>query len=109
MEMVSMSSGCDAPAVHVRSEPRPRRETVQSGVSLLILLATLLYGAVALAVPDEDLLGKAEGYPICPPSVRPETRCLVSLVSRFDEVLPARKVAKGIAVRLLTRAAAEPV
>jgi CubicO group peptidase (beta-lactamase class C family) len=67
-----------------------------------------LFAAGALAAPDEAALGKAEGYPICPMSVRPDTRCLVGLVSRFDEVFPARKVARGAETRLLKRAAREP-
>jgi CubicO group peptidase (beta-lactamase class C family) len=79
------------------------------GARLLSLLAGVLLAVGASAAPDEDLLGKAEGYPICPGSVRPETRCLIGLVSRFDEVFPARKVARGAAVRPLTRVASEPV
>ena len=97
-----------APLTHVRSEATSREEIVQGGVRLLIFLAGLLFAAGAFAAPDEEALGKAEGYPICPPSVRMETRCLVGLVSRYDEVFPARKVAKGAAARPLKRAAAEP-
>jgi CubicO group peptidase (beta-lactamase class C family) len=81
---------------------------VKAGVRLLVLLGSLLFAAAALAAPDEEALGKAEGYPICPPSLRMEMRCLVGLVSRFDEVFPARTVAKGTAARPLKRAAAEP-
>jgi len=72
----------------------------------MLLLAC--FAATALAAPDEDRLGKNEGYPICAPAMRTETRCLVGLVSRFDEVYPARKVAKGDQARPLKRAAAEP-
>jgi CubicO group peptidase (beta-lactamase class C family) len=79
------------------------------GVRLLSLLVSIFLAVGASAAPDEDLLGKADGYPICPSSPRPETRCLVGLVSRFDEVFPARTVARGTAVRPLMRAAAEPV
>lgn len=71
--------------------------------------AALLAHPVAHAAPDEDLLGKADGYPVCPRSLRPEPRCLVSLVSRFDEIYPARVVARGSWVRPLGRAASEPV
>src|SRR2546427_473544 len=39
---------------------------------------------------------------------RPDMRCLVGLVSRFDEVFPARIVARGAKERPLKRAAAEP-
>jgi CubicO group peptidase (beta-lactamase class C family) len=79
------------------------------GVRHLVFFASFLVAVGAFAAPDEDALGKAEGYPICPQSVRPETRCLVGLVSRFDEVFPARKVARGAAVLPLKRAAVEPV
>jgi len=85
-----------------------REEIVQGGVRLLVLLGSLFFAAGAFAAPDEAALGKAEGYPICPPSLRPDTRCLVGLVSRFDEVFPARKVAKGAPTRPLKRAAAAP-
>ena len=65
------------------------------GARLLVLLAIVFLVAGAFAAPDEAALGKDEGYPICPASLRPETRCLVGLVSRFDEVFPARKVARA--------------
>src|SRR5438034_3951070 len=81
---------------------------MQGGIRLLVSLGSFFFAAGVLAAPDEEALGKAEGYPICPPSLRPETRCLVGLVSRFDEVFPARKVARGAEVRPLKRAAAEP-
>jgi CubicO group peptidase (beta-lactamase class C family) len=72
----------------------------------------LLGGAVvatgAAAAPDELALGKAEGYPLCPPSLTIETRCLVAFVSRRDEVSPARTVARGAQTRPLGRAVAEP-
>jgi CubicO group peptidase (beta-lactamase class C family) len=75
---------------------------------LLVLLAIVLFAAGAFAAPEEEALGKAEGYPVCPASLRPETRCLIGLVSRFDEIIPARKVARGAEARPLKRAAAEP-
>ncbi|MBK9116891.1 MAG: serine hydrolase [Betaproteobacteria bacterium] len=70
--------------------------------------AAVLAHGVAHAAPDEDLLGRADGYPLCPKSLRPEPRCLVGLVSRFDEVFPARVVERGAWVWPLRRAAAEP-
>jgi CubicO group peptidase (beta-lactamase class C family) len=76
---------------------------------LLAFFAIVLLAANAVAAPDEEALGKAEGYPVCAPSLRPETRCLVGLVSRFDEVFPARKVARAAQARPLKRAPAEPV
>jgi CubicO group peptidase (beta-lactamase class C family) len=80
---------------------------MQAGIRL-VLLGNLLFAPGALAAPDEEALGKAEGYPICPMLVRPDTRCLVGMVSRFDEVFPARKAAMGAAARPLKRVAAEP-
>jgi CubicO group peptidase (beta-lactamase class C family) len=77
-------------------------------LTLPVLLALALVTDVA-AAPDEEALGKAEGYPICPPSLRIETRCLVGLVSRYDEVFPARPVASPATARVLKRVAAEPV
>lgn len=62
----------------------------------------------ALAAPDEERLGKGEGYPVCPVAQASQTRCLVGTVSGFDTIYPARKVAKGAQVRPLRRAAAEP-
>jgi len=73
----------------------------------LVFLGSLFFAAGAFAAPDEAALGQAEGYPNCPASLRPDTRCLVGLVSRFDEVFPARKVAKGAKERPLKRAATE--
>lgn len=63
-----------------------------------------------MAAPDEELLGKAEGYPVCPlndANLGPD-RCLVGLFSHFDEVYPARRVARAGPVHQLARAAAAP-
>jgi CubicO group peptidase (beta-lactamase class C family) len=65
-------------------------------------------GVQARAAPDEIALGKAEGYPLCAPSLTIPERCLVGLVSRRDEISPARKVSRGATVRELKRAEAEP-
>ncbi len=70
--------------------------------------ATLLGSGASLAAPDEEALGKSEGYPICGSLIVPETRCLVGLVSRRDEVYPHRIVAKAERARELKRASAEP-
>ncbi|MFO1315055.1 MAG: serine hydrolase [Burkholderiales bacterium] len=77
-------------------------------LSATALAAALLALGSAHAAPDEDLLGKAEGYPLCPKSLRPEPRCLVGLVSRLDEIYPARVVKRGEWVRPLARAPSEP-
>lgn len=75
---------------------------------LLGFAAVLFLAAPAFAAPDEELLGKAEGYPLCPASQRLEPRCLVGMVSHFDEAFPAHKVVRGSQVRELKRAAVEP-
>ena len=72
------------------------------------LFAGFFLTAMALAAPDEALLGKAEGYPICPGTMRPEARCFVGMVSRFDDLFPARKVYRGTDVLPLHRAPSEP-
>ena len=64
-----------------------------------------------LAAPDEEILGKKEGYPVC--SIRQVMRggqlqCLVGTYSHFDQAVPARRVAKAAEPRALKRAAAEP-
>lgn len=66
------------------------------------LFLILLSGSVH-AAPDEALLGKAEGYPVCSIGLG-QDRCLVGLLSRYDEVVSARKVAKAAAPRALRRA-----
>jgi CubicO group peptidase (beta-lactamase class C family) len=89
-------------------EDSSREEIARGRARLMILLGSLFVAGGALAASEEEVLGKADGYPICPGVLRPETRCLVSLVSRYDEVFQARKVATGMQARPLKRAAAEP-
>jgi CubicO group peptidase (beta-lactamase class C family) len=84
------------------------RIVIQQYRPLLVFLTLVFLATGASSAPDEAALGKAEGYPICPPTLRPETRCLIGLVSRFDEMFPARTVARGPEVRPLKRAPAEP-
>ena len=70
----------------------------------------ILLSGIALGAPDEALLGKAEGYPVCrldDANIGPD-RCLVGLFSHFDEAYPSRKVARGGPVYKLRRVAAEP-
>jgi hypothetical protein len=59
-------------------------DLVRGSVGLPIFLAIFLFAAGAFAAPDEEALGKAEGYPVCPPSPRWETRCLVGSMSHYD-------------------------
>ena len=75
---------------------------------LLAILVWIVLGREAVAAADEEELGKAEGYPVCPREARPEARCLVSLVSRFDEIFPARVVARGGETSPLKRSSTEP-
>ena len=76
-------------------------------------IAFLLFGVLlcgfSLAAPDEELLGRSEGYPACKPGPGfAEQRCLVWTYSHFDEIIPSRKVAKPAVARELKRAAKEP-
>jgi CubicO group peptidase (beta-lactamase class C family) len=78
-------------------------------VRLPVLLAGILLSGSLLAAPDEILLGRGEGYPLCSGRVAfAEQRCLVATYSRFDEAFRTRRVAKGPAARPLQRAAKEP-
>ena len=79
-----------------------------SRLGLAIGAAGLLFAGGALAAPDEAALAKDAGYPLCPPTLQTETRCLVSRVSRLDETFPARRIARGTETRPLQRAPAEP-
>jgi CubicO group peptidase (beta-lactamase class C family) len=62
---------------------------------LLKLLALLLLSGAALAAPDEDVLGKRDGYPVCKGSLSPEQRCLVGNLSHYDQIAPFRVVKAG--------------
>jgi CubicO group peptidase (beta-lactamase class C family) len=78
-------------------------------VKAVVLLIISFFSCFSFAAPDEAVLGKAEGYPVCPlPPGPTEQRCLVGMLSHYDEIVPARRVAKGSAVRELKRAAKEP-
>ncbi|TMH26159.1 MAG: serine hydrolase, partial [Betaproteobacteria bacterium] len=93
------------PSLRPRNGP-PRLRV--NGMKRLLLFAVALVAAEAFAAPDEEALGRAEGYPVCPPSIPVETRCLVRMVSHYDELLLARKVARSPRARLLKRASTEP-
>ena len=71
---------------------------------MLKLLALAVFAVPALAAPDEELLGKAKGYPNCAlKAAIGRQECLVGLYSGYDEVLSARKIAKGATVTQLPR------
>ncbi|HUN68600.1 MAG TPA: serine hydrolase [Burkholderiales bacterium] len=74
-----------------------------------VLIAGFLFSSISFSAPDEATLGKGEGYPVCPlPRNAPtEQRCLVGMLSHYDQIVPAHKVAKGGAARELKRAAKE--
>lgn len=73
-----------------------------------LVLGLLLSGA-ALAAPDEDVLGKSAGYPVCAPGRTLWTPgCLVGSTSNLGTLLPANKVEKPAAARPLKRAPVEP-
>jgi CubicO group peptidase (beta-lactamase class C family) len=80
------------------------RNAAASAFAALVALAP----SAARPAPDEEALGKAQGYPVCGPSANVPTHCLVGLVSRRDEVTPSRKVARAPEARRLRRADAEP-
>jgi CubicO group peptidase (beta-lactamase class C family) len=73
------------------------------------LAAALASVGVAHAAPDEELLGKSEGYPVCPLAQSfVQARCIVGAVSRADEMYPSHVVRKGAVVSVLRRAKVEP-
>ena len=78
-------------------------------MKLFGLLILVLSGTV-FAAPDEALLGKAQGYPVCAVpsgSTTATQHCLVGLLSNYDKLTATRKVPHGTP-RPLKRAAPEP-
>ena len=78
-------------------------------MKLLGVLILVLSGTV-FAAPDEALLGKAQGYPVCAVpsgSTTATQHCLVGLLSNYDKLTATRKVPHGTP-RPLKRAAPEP-
>lgn len=75
-------------------------------LALALLAAT---SCAAWAAPDEDLLGKREGYPLCGRTQSfAQANCALSMVSRVDEIYPFRRVAGSESPSPFKRAAAEP-
>jgi CubicO group peptidase (beta-lactamase class C family) len=68
----------------------------------------LIAAPAAFAAPDEEVLGKAQGYPVCPMREYPAAHCLVGQFSNWDRIVPARTVAKGAEVSPLRRLPQEP-
>ena len=74
------------------------------GVRTGTLPVLLLAASFSWAAPDEEALGKRDGYPACKDAIGlddSDQRCFVGTLSRFDEVAPARTIAKGAVVRPL--------
>ena len=74
-----------------------------------VLPALAAAGGAAQAAPDEELLGRAQGYPVC--SAGPQmwvASCLVGSASNLDKLLPANRVEKPAEPRPLKRAPSEP-
>jgi CubicO group peptidase (beta-lactamase class C family) len=74
----------------------------------VVLLACVCVTAQASAAPDEERLGKAEGYPVCKVPELGAQRCLVGTLSHMDEVFPSHRVAKGESARPLHRVESAP-
>jgi CubicO group peptidase (beta-lactamase class C family) len=74
-----------------------------------IFLVLAFAAGFVSAAPDEDKLGKQEGYPLCPlvSLAPPDEKCLVGMLSHFDTLVPARKIDKGSTVFALKRPASE--
>ncbi|MGH8675831.1 MAG: serine hydrolase domain-containing protein [Burkholderiales bacterium] len=80
---------------------------VLSGTAAFLVLASA--AGLVSAAPDEEKLGKSEGYPLCllTSLAPPDEKCLVGMLSHFDTLVPARNVAKGSSVFELKRPAGE--
>jgi beta-lactamase family protein len=76
----------------------------------LLSLAFLFLAGSALAAPDEETLGKWQGYPVCTAfdGAQLAQRCLVGLLSNWDQLATTHKVARGETVAPLKRAPIEP-
>jgi CubicO group peptidase (beta-lactamase class C family) len=67
--------------------------------ALAVFLIGLVAFAAALAAPDEALLGKAQGYPVCELQRGPTPEeCLVGSYSHLDSLVASHRVAHGIRV-----------
>jgi CubicO group peptidase (beta-lactamase class C family) len=62
-----------------------------------VLLTGAVVSGFALAAPDEESLGKWQGYPVCEVRAGNELspRCLVGLYSNYDKVVPSNRVARA--------------
>jgi CubicO group peptidase (beta-lactamase class C family) len=62
-----------------------------------MIAIALLVSSTALAAPDEELLGKSEGYPACPNprGSFSSPKCLVWIMSHYHTAFPSRAVSRG--------------
>ena len=78
-------------------------------MKLLALLTGILLSCTAVAAPDEEALGKWQGYPVCDvlagDTLSP--RCLVGLYSNYDKVVASNRVLRGSKILPLKRAPLE--
>jgi len=77
-------------------------------VTVTNFLASLALSTAVLAAPDEDVLGKRDGYPVCKTRGNIDQRCLVGNLSHFDELYPARVVKAGGTPRTFRHVQKEP-
>jgi CubicO group peptidase (beta-lactamase class C family) len=79
-------------------------------VRFVVFTLGITLSGFSFSAPDEYLLGKGSGYPVCrmDRGGKGPQQCLVGLFSHYDEVFPARKVARGGKPLELKRAEAEP-
>lgn len=78
----------------------------------VVAVVALFISSWVFSAPDEEILGKSQGYPVCTLSqyAAPahNQQCIIGTLSRFDEIVPFHKVAKGASTYPLRRAASEP-
>ncbi len=74
-------------------------------------LLALAFPVLAFGAPDEDKLGKWQGYPACAAldGGQLAQRCLVGLLSTWDKLVPTRVVARGAQPLALKAPPLEPV
>jgi hypothetical protein len=76
---------------------------------LLPFFAILALAAPAIAAPDEDLLGRKQGYPIGNPrNWFFEERVRVGSFSHLDSILPHYTLQRSASPLPLSKAASEP-
>ncbi len=81
---------------------------VTTGQRLAAALFCAMLSVLALAAPDEDLLGKGSGYPLGTRETMFQERYRVGSFTATDRILPSSPVRKGDRVFPLHRASAEP-